>query len=865
MELIERTEFLATLSAKFESIKYGEGHCIFLSGEAGMGKTSVIKSFCNEIRDDCKIFQGSCDALFTPRPLAPLYDIAWQIRSDLFENSSEGADRSVLFTRIFYELGSQKGPTVVVFEDIHWADEATLDFIKFLARRISRIHCLFILTYRHDDVHFQHPMRNVLGNLAPDSFTRIQLTPLSRESVEKLAAERGYNGENVYAISGGNPFYVNEILASYSPGVPDNIKDSVLSVYNKQQGNTKAIWEILSVIPTGLEIKFLEKIAPTYLNALEICLGANILTVKQDHIFFKHELYRRTIESALSPLVRVELNKKVLDLFLDNMDGKQPIERIIHHAKNANEHDLVVQYAPVAASQAAALGAHIEASKLYLTAIEYYEGKDQDLLIRFYESYAYECYLTIGMREAIIYQTKALNLLKEKRDIENIGNSMRFLSRLWWCEGNRKQAEYYGNQAIEVLRDQPSSRAKALAFSNMSQLKMLSDEFNDCIFWGEQAISMAKELADEEILSHALNNVGSVKAVFPATRQEGFDLMIQSLELALKNSYHEHVARAYTNLENTGFKVKDFEFAREMLEAGIHYSEARDLNSWTEYMLADKSKMFLQQGHWDEAYRMASELNKNEDQARILRFTAFMIVAIIKMRRGDRDIIPLLTEAKKQAFDAGELRRIIPALSASLEYEWITGTRQVGDEELKTTLDLISRMGNIYDNSEFAFWLFKARKQRVPLGEFYPGYQADSKVSAQKAAALWEKLGCPYEQALTLFEGTETDKRKAINIVHQLGATIVFEKMKMDMRNSGIKRIPRGIRESTRSNVAMLTEREVDVLKLLQEGMQNKEIASALFISAKTVDHHITSIFFKLDVNSRVKAVQKAGVLKILK
>jgi DNA-binding CsgD family transcriptional regulator len=404
-----------------------------------------------------------------------------------------------------------------------------------------------------------------------------------------------------------------------------------------------------------------------------------------------------------------------------------------------------------------------------------------------------------------------------------------------------------------------------MAFSNMSQLKMLSDEFSDCIYWGEQAISMARELADEETLSHALNNVGSAKAVIPASRQEGFELIQQSLELALKNSYHEHVARAYTNLENIGFKIKDFEFAREMLAAGIHYSEARDLNSWTEYMLADRSKMFLQQGNWDEAYRMASELNKNEDQAQILRFTAFMVVAIIKMRRGDRNIVPLLMEAKERAFQACELRRIIPALSALLEYEWITGNRQVGDAELKITLDLIGRMGNIYDNSEFAFWLFKARKQRVPLGEFYPGYQADSKVSAQKSAALWEKLGCPYEQALTLFEGTETDKRKAMNIVHQLGASIVFEKMKMDMRNSGIKRIPRGIRESTRSNAAMLTEREVDVLKLLQEGLQNKEIASTLFISAKTVDHHITSILFKLDVNSRVKAVQKAGLLKILK
>ena len=151
---------------------------------------------------------------------------------------------SELFAAFFRELSNQKEKILIVFEDIHWADEATLDFIKFFARRISQLPCLFILTYRDDESPFLSSMRNILGQLPPDGFTRLHLTPLSREAVTNMAADKGYNGEDVYTISGGNPFYVNEILASYSPGVPDNIKDAILAVYDRQDEGTKNAWQI---------------------------------------------------------------------------------------------------------------------------------------------------------------------------------------------------------------------------------------------------------------------------------------------------------------------------------------------------------------------------------------------------------------------------------------------------------------------------------------------------------------------------------------------------------------------------------------------------------------------------------------------
>ncbi|HMH22997.1 MAG TPA: AAA family ATPase [Puia sp.] len=864
MVLIERAGFFDALQAKFEYVAAGEGHCILLSGEAGIGKTSLVKAFCKERKNDCTIYQGSCDALFTPRPLAPLYDIAWQIRSDFWQNGEDITDRAGLFTRFFHEFASQKGTTLIVFEDIHWADEATLDFIKFLARRITRLRCLFMLTYRNNEIHSHHPLRSVLGQLPPDSFTRIELPPLSRQAVEKMAGEKGYSGEDVYSISGGNPFYVNEILASYSPGVPDNIKDSVLSVFHQQDGITRRIWEILSVLPTGLEIRYLEKMEPSYATAVQTCIDARILIPKDGLLYFKHELYRRTIEASLSPLIRVALNKRILDLFLGDFGEKQETERIIHHAKNANEYELVIHYAPIAARQAASVGAHIEASKLYFTAIEYYQGNDKDKLIQFFESYAYECYLTNRIKEAIIYQGKSLTLRKEKSDTEKIGNCMRFLSRLWWFDGNRKQAESYGNQAIEVLGDQPSSSAKAMAFSNMSQLKMLSGEAADCIFWGEKAIEIAKELADEETLSHALNNVGAVQLKIPSSKQKGLGLLQESLAIALKNAYHEHAARAYTNLAHNGVEMKDYPFAKKILEEGIQYCEERDLDSWRAYMLMCKARLTLETGFWNEAWSIADQLIKNEDQAPIVKIGALAVAATIKMRRGDTDALPALLEAKEIAFVTMELQRIVPAMIALLEYEWITGKDFIEAAALDPTIQLVGQIGNVYQANEFAFWLERVGKQQLSLRESL-GYRLSDQSRKGAAAEVWRQLGCPYEQALALFEGSESDKREAIAIVHMLGANAVYEKMKQEMRTSGIKSIPRGIRKSTQANPALLTDRELDVLQLLDGGMQNKEIAGRLFISAKTVDHHISSILFKLEAKSRVKAVQEAIRLGILK
>jgi len=209
MELIERDNFLSALDSGFREAAAGEGYSFFIIGEAGIGKTSLVKAFLKKIERESIQYIGACDSLFTPRPLGPLYDLAVQMNKTWINEIHSVSSRAELFSRFVQELTQKQKPVVIVFEDIHWADEATLDFVKFLARRISRLKCLFILTLRDDEINQQYSLRNVFSDLAPDTFTRLVLTPLSKQAVQKLADEVGElqmlcGRQQVYLVGGGN-------------------------------------------------------------------------------------------------------------------------------------------------------------------------------------------------------------------------------------------------------------------------------------------------------------------------------------------------------------------------------------------------------------------------------------------------------------------------------------------------------------------------------------------------------------------------------------------------------------------------------------------------------------------------------------
>src|SRR6516165_1446986 len=165
MHLLEREIYLDALSSGFAGMARGSGCIALVSGEAGIGKTSLIQEFAGSRRDAARVYWGGCEALFTPHPLAPLHDIARQAGGSLPAAVASAANRDLIFRSTIDHLSQGLKTTIVVFEDVHWADEATLDLIKFLGRRMQGLPVMLIISYRDDEVGVHHPLRSVIGDL----------------------------------------------------------------------------------------------------------------------------------------------------------------------------------------------------------------------------------------------------------------------------------------------------------------------------------------------------------------------------------------------------------------------------------------------------------------------------------------------------------------------------------------------------------------------------------------------------------------------------------------------------------------------------------------------------------------------------
>lgn len=859
MHLIERENMMVMLQQHLKKVSDEEGHCILISGEAGIGKTALMKEFCKQQKLSGNVFWGSCDDLFTPRPLGPLYDVLWQITKKSRSNGLSEKSRTELFIDFFQEIDALEGVVIVVFEDIHWADNGTLDFIQYAVRRIEQLSCLFILTFRENEMNLKPSLRNMLGQLPPDSYSKFELLPLSKPAVIEMATSKGFNGEEVFGISGGNPFYVNEILASYSPGIPEKIKNSILAVFYQQKTGVKNAWEIWSIIPDGLEVELVPKLKSS--TDLENCFALDIIRVKDAKVVFKHEIYRRTIEETLNPIRKIELNKKMLELFLDIFEGNGQIERILHFAKHASERQLVVKYATLVARKAASAGSHQEAAKLWCTAIEYYEGNNTLPLTDLYERYIDECFLDGQIQEAIAYTQNVLEIRTKSAASDQMVACLCLLCRLWWIEGNSIRTGDFAKQALEYAGTQGvSTSATAMAYGTFADVGARAGTQAECLLWAERAFQMTKDTDNEEVLCRVMMVKGNVQIAQYASAEQAIEVLKQSLDKALSTSNFQLTGYAFLNLAGNAIRIKNYELAESTLVAGIRYCETQGLSFWNACLLSWKARLSLETGNWPEARSISDYLLKNESHPSIIKATALAVLGRILIRQKE-DGIGLLQEAKRIAMDGLDLHAIFFSINALLEYEWLNDSQVIDTDDIMQVSALIQSSGTYEEQVEFSFWMMKASRK------FQLADQDNSDIHAKLdcATVFNRQATYPYEQALILFNGSEDDKRNAVSIAQKLMATAVCEKMQQEMRSLGIKNIPRGIRSSTRANAALLTEREMEILTLLKGELQNKEIASQLFISAKTVDHHISNILVKLDTNSRHKAVAEAMRMGILK
>jgi DNA-binding CsgD family transcriptional regulator len=861
--LLERSAELESLWSALAAAEAGPGgRLMLLAGEAGIGKTALLRELRKQA-GSARVLWGACDALHTPRPLGPLLDVAAEAGGQLGAMVDEGASPSAVVAALGDDLRRQS-PTVLVIEDLHWADEATLDALRLLARRLDSVPALVVVTYRDDEIDRTHPVRLLLGELAGRATVeRVTVRGLSLDAVAALAQGQDVDVELLHRRTAGNPFFVTEALASDGAEVPETVRDAVLARAARLGDSARRLLDAVAVVPPSAELWLLEALAGDELAALESCLASGMLNVDGQAVGFRHEIARVAIESAL-PLDRaVALHRAALAALSASPGGRRDLARLAHHAEMAGDGEAVLSHATAAGEWAARVGAHSQAAAQYERALRFADGLEPVERAGLLDRHSYECYLTDRTADAIEARRRALDEYRAAGDTLREGDARRWLSRLTWFAGDNETAEREAAQAIALLEPLPAGRELAMAYSNMSQLRMLSAEGAAAAEWGMRAIALAEQLGETQILAHSLNNVGTAELVQGV--DGGVEKLERSLALSLAEGWEEHVARAYTNLGSTPVQLRDYTLAEPYLDAGIAYCRERDLDSWLLYMSGWKARAALDLGRWDEAMDRAMEVLRAPEVASPSRITVLVVLGHLRSRRGDPDVWEPLDEALGLAELTGEIQRLAPVAAARAEAHWLAGE----DEAIRDATDEALALALAVDHGGWAGELYAWRRRAGMSDDFSDDdvtepFRLELRGDHEAAAAAWSAIGCPYDAALAL-AGASTDDalRLALGELQRLGARPAADRVARVLRERGVRDVRQGPRRSTQLNPAGLTARQLEVLALVAEGLRNGEIAAQLFLSEKTVDHHVSAILRKLDSRTRGEAASKAAALGI--
>jgi DNA-binding CsgD family transcriptional regulator/tetratricopeptide (TPR) repeat protein len=865
MDLLERADALGALDDVLAASASG-GRIALISGEAGAGKSTLAGAFAARVGGRARVLWGACDPLLTPRALGPLHDIAGQVGGELAERLAamdSGGRRHLVFDALLRTLDGpgQRARPVLVVEDAHWADEASLDLLAFLGRRLARYRAVLLLTYRDDEVGAEHPLHSVLAGLPSALVRRVPLAPLSPAAVAELAGRAGRDATGVHRVTGGNPLLVAEVLAAAGTGVPATVRDLVLARLAALSPPARELAHLVAVVPSRIEPALLRALSTDDPGAaVDECLTRGLLVAVGSDLGYRHELLRRAVEEALSPVRRAALHARVLAA-LAQWPHVDPA-RLVHHAHHAGDAGALLRWAPVAARGAATVGAHRQAAAHYATALPLADRLPPDEHAELLEGYSFSAYLAGMAPAALTARREALALREGTGDAEHIGENLRWLSRLCWWTGQGAAARENAERAVRALERVPPGRQLAMAYSNQSQLAMLANEAEPALAWGDRALRLARQLDDVETEAHALINVGSAK--LQRGNAEGVSDLERAHDVAVAAGLDDHAARALVNLAGLTLEYGDYPASERAFERALPFTIDRDLDGYARHLLGSRALLRLVRGDWGGAASDAGRALDGVAQVDVSLAPALVALGRLAARRGEPDPQRYLDRAMELAEPTGEIQYVGPAAAALAERCWLAGDPDGARAAAGPAYDLALRVGHPWHAGELGYRLWLVGEPIAPDAPLGGPYRLMVAGDWAGAAAEWERLRCPYPRAEALADGDPPAAGEALAILDRLGAVATARRLRARLRERGMARVPRGPRPATAAHPTGLTARQLEVLGLLADGLTNAEIAARLSVSAKTVDHHVSGVLAKFGVATRGQAVAaalRAGIL----
>ena len=848
VDLVERDDVLAQLDEQLD-LATEHGRVVLLAAEAGNGKTTTVEEWARRRASRITLLRGACDGSATPRPLGPFIDALPELALLV------DGDRTALIVETERRVRTAESTPVLVVEDLHWADEASLDLLRGLAVRLASLPLLVIVTFRSDEVEPGTPLATLVGDLgARGDVVRIDLVPLTLAGVRTLTAGSGssLDAGALFRRTGGNAFHTTEILATTGDDLPTSVRDAVRARVARLSPAARESLDVVALAGHRAEPALVSAVLGEKAESVDEAVRRGVLVDAADGLRFRHEIARVAVADEVAPMRRIALHRAILR-WLQGGPGADDPARVAHHAEAAGEYDVALMASVDAARLSARLSAHRQAVLQFQRALRV-APPDLAGRVTLLEELSYEQYLTGQIDDAITSRAQALAVHQERGDRTGIVSGHRWLSRLQWFNANGPAAHEHARRAVELVGPDDRNREAAMALSNMSQLCMLGSDMAQARAWGERALAMAREIGADDIASHALNNIGTAECALGL--DEGRAKVVESLEIALAHDFQEHAARAYTNLISTASENQELAVADVYLEPALAYCAEHDLDSWLLYIDGDQALIRLQQGRYDEALAAARRVLTAPNVTPVSRTSALVAQALVELRTGEPSAAATMATARRLAEDSDELQRLDPVARGEAEAAWLRGDGP--PELLQHTYRTALTTGARSRRSQLALWLFRLGSLDDVPDDLSPAVALDVAGRPREAAEAWARLGCPFEQALSLGAVDDVESLEAaVRILSDMGATATAARLGGRLTELG-GRVPRARRPATREHPAGLTAREVEVLDLLAAGRSNAEIAESLTISRRTAENHVAALLTKLGAGSRREAASLA-------